>query len=65
MNLIRKRFGEPILGFHLFGSPTMVSQGRPFTLPRRQARALLYRLAATNQPVPREALADLLWPNKS
>jgi DNA-binding SARP family transcriptional activator/tetratricopeptide (TPR) repeat protein len=37
---------------------------RAFTLPRRQARALLFRLAVNGQPVSREELADLFWPDK-
>ena len=45
----------------LLGAPMMVWQDRPFTLPRLQARALFFRLAAAEQPVSREALADLLW----
>jgi DNA-binding SARP family transcriptional activator len=65
MNPIDKRHGEPIIKFLLFGTPSMDYQGRSFTLPRRQARAILFRLAAANQPVPREELADLIWSNKS
>ena len=38
-------------------------QTRPFSLSRRQARALLFRLAVDKKPVPREELADLLWSN--
>ncbi|HUM71357.1 MAG TPA: bacterial transcriptional activator domain-containing protein, partial [Chloroflexota bacterium] len=38
-------------------------QGVTFTLPRRQARALLYRLAADLQPVTRDELIFLLWPD--
>ncbi len=33
------------------------------TIPRRQARALLYRLAAEQQPVTRDTLLLLLWPD--
>jgi len=32
-------------------------------LTRRQSRALLYRLAAAAQPVSRDALCYLFWPN--
>ncbi len=37
----------------------------PLALPRRQARALLYRLAAEQQPVSRDALLLLLWPDSA
>lgn len=33
-------------------------------LSRRQARAILYRLACAGKPLEREKLADLLWPEK-
>ena len=56
---------KPIITFYLFGTPEIEYHGQPFILPRRQARALLYRLAAANNSIPREVLADLLWPNKS
>ncbi len=36
---------------------------QPLALTRRQARALLYRIAAADQPVPREQLGYLLWPD--
>lgn len=64
MNPLDKRHGEPKVNFYLFGTPAINCQERPFTLPRRQARALLFRLAVNRQPVPREHLADLLWPDK-
>jgi DNA-binding SARP family transcriptional activator len=47
----------------LLGVPEMVWQGQSFTLPRRQARALLYYLAAELHPVPRDQLTFLLWPD--
>lgn len=52
-------------GLHiaLLGPPIMRWQGVPFALPRRQARALLYRLAADFQPVARDELIFLLWPD--
>jgi len=40
-------------------------QGQPLTLPRRQARALLFYLAAEQPPVPRDQLTFLLWPDSS
>jgi adenylate cyclase len=36
---------------------------RPLPIPRRQVRALLYRLAADRPAIPREALCFLLWPD--
>jgi len=49
----------------LLGSPSTSWQGRPFKLARRQARALLYRLASDLQPVSREHLGFLFWPDSS
>lgn len=51
--------------FHieLLGPPLMSWQGRPFTLLRRQARAVLYYLAHDLQPAAREQLLFLLWPD--
>ena len=50
--------------FLLLGVPEMVWQTRPFILPRRQARALLYLLADDLKPVTRDRLLLLLWPDK-
>ena len=47
----------------LLGRPVVTWQGQPLTLLRRQARALLYRVAAAAQPVPREQLCYLFWPD--
>jgi predicted ATPase/DNA-binding SARP family transcriptional activator len=49
----------------LLGPPALAWDDRPFAIARRQARALLYRIAATNQPVPRAQLSYLLWPDSS
>jgi DNA-binding SARP family transcriptional activator/tetratricopeptide (TPR) repeat protein len=53
------------LQFSLLGVPEMAWHGRSFSISRRQARALLFRLATDLQPVSREVLADLLWPETS
>jgi predicted ATPase/DNA-binding SARP family transcriptional activator len=53
---------KPII-ITLFGSPQITVVGRVLTLARRQARALLYRVAAASQPVPRDQLGFLLWPD--
>jgi predicted ATPase len=37
--------------------------GRPLDVARRQVRALLYRLAAAEEPVPRDHLSYLFWPD--
>jgi predicted ATPase/DNA-binding SARP family transcriptional activator len=47
----------------LLGPPQVTVGGRPMTLARRQARALLFRVAAAAQPVPRDQLGFLLWPD--
>ena len=47
----------------LFGHPELRVQGRPLVLPLpHKALALLYYLALAEQPVGRETLATLLWP---
>ncbi len=53
------------LKVHLLGSPQVEWEGRSLAIPRRQARALLYRLAIHMQPVPREHLCYLFWPDTS
>jgi predicted ATPase/DNA-binding SARP family transcriptional activator len=47
----------------LLGPPMLTWANQPFAIARRQARALLYRIAATGHPVPREQLGYLLWPD--
>lgn len=51
----------------LLGPPSVIWAGRPLPIPRRQAPALLYRLAtpagASLQPVSRDQLCFLLWPD--
>jgi DNA-binding SARP family transcriptional activator len=52
-----------VLRIHMLGPPKVTWAHRVLSLPRRQVRALLYRLAAGPQPVPREKLSYLLWPD--
>jgi DNA-binding SARP family transcriptional activator/predicted ATPase len=52
----------PMLRLYLFGAPYTTWQDRPLDLPRRQTRALLYRLGMHLEPVPRDHLCLLLWP---
>ncbi|MBN1249300.1 MAG: DUF2791 family P-loop domain-containing protein [Anaerolineae bacterium] len=47
----------------LLGTPSLEVQGKVLDLPRRQVRALLFRLAAEGDLVPREQLAFLFWPD--
>ncbi len=51
------------LCIYLLGSPRVEWATCPLAIPRRQARALLYRLAAHLEPVPREHLCFLFWPD--
>lgn len=54
---------EQRLSITLLGAPQFIQTGTPVALPRRQMRALLYRLAVALQPVAREQLYFLLWPD--
>ncbi|MGD8244911.1 MAG: AAA family ATPase [Anaerolineae bacterium] len=45
----------------MFGSPRVEGGGAVLSVPRRQVRALLYRLAAELEPIPREHLCFLFW----
>lgn len=45
----------------LLGPPSTARQGTPLTLPHRQARALLFYLAAVPQVVTRDHLGFLFW----
>ncbi len=51
------------LQIYLLGPPKVEWTNAAFAIPRRQARALLYRLATHLQPVPREHLCCLFWPD--
>src|ERR687895_1192775 len=54
---------HPLLHITLLGPPQLVAAGQAVSLSRRQLRALLYRLAVEQQPVAREQLCFLLWPD--
>ncbi len=49
------------LRVRLLGFPTVSWRGQTLDVPRRQVRALLFRLAATPLPLPRERLCYLFW----
>ena len=52
------------LVLNLFGPPRIRYCGEPLCLARRQTRALLYRLGASLEPVSRDELVGLFWPEK-
>jgi predicted ATPase/DNA-binding SARP family transcriptional activator/predicted negative regulator of RcsB-dependent stress response len=54
---------EPLLKLYLLGVPRLVLNGKPVSLERNKALALLAYLAVTGQPHSRESLATLLWPD--
>ena len=54
-----------LLRIYLLGPPTIYCGDKLVTVPRRQARALLFRLAVRMRPTPREHLCFLFWPNQS
>ena len=47
----------------LFGTPQIYSDQQPLKLERRKSRALLYYLAAHNDPLSREHLLAFFWPD--
>src|SRR5215204_3771023 len=51
------------LAVNVLGPHQLMLADAPIALARRQMRALLYRLAAALQPVAREQLYFLLWPD--
>lgn len=52
------------LRIYLFGPPRLIWQDQTFRIPRRQVQALLYRLAADQQPCSRDYLGYLFWPDQ-
>jgi predicted ATPase/DNA-binding SARP family transcriptional activator len=55
--------GASALRVTLLGPPAILWKEQYLALPRRQTRALLYRLAAAPQPVARDHLSYLIWPD--
>jgi predicted ATPase/DNA-binding SARP family transcriptional activator len=55
--------GSTSLRIRLLGPPEVMWAGAVLPIPRRQTRALLYRLAADLRPIPRGQLCALFWPD--
>ncbi len=61
-----KKFNQPPAGglsVYLLGPPRVEWLGQPWPISRRQARGLLFRLAAEPNALPREHLVFLFWPD--
>ena len=56
---------EQKLKILLLGPVEVTLEGKPVHIKRRQNRALLFYLAAQTQPVTREAVCALFWPEES
>ena len=54
---------EPCLRVYLLGPAFVEWRGQRLEVSRRQARGLLYRLAAHTEPAPREELCFTFWPD--
>jgi len=52
-----------VLEIRLLGAPTVHWGGAPLSIVRRQTRMLLFRLAMFGQPLLRERLCFLFWPD--
>jgi DNA-binding SARP family transcriptional activator/tetratricopeptide (TPR) repeat protein len=55
--------GVAPLHVYVMGPPRVEWLGQPLAVPRRQARALLFRLASSQRAVSRQALSFLFWPD--
>ncbi len=53
----------PCFRVYMLGPAWIEYRGEPLTILRRQARGLIYRLAARLQPVSREELCFAFWPD--
>ncbi len=51
--------------YHLFflGPVILKKENLSFNIPRRQVRALFYRLAVSLEKLPRDTLCDMFWPD--
>ncbi len=50
--------------FFFLGPVILKNRNKPFKIPRRQVRALLYRLGVRLEKVPRDSLANMFWPDQ-
>jgi DNA-binding SARP family transcriptional activator/tetratricopeptide (TPR) repeat protein len=58
-----KSYDEMELHISTLGAPEVYWQTTPVLIPRRQTRALLYYLSARLQPIPRQQLCFVFWPD--
>lgn len=54
-------YNIPVLSIRLLGPPQLLHEGHALELPRRKNRALLYYLAAHDQPLTRDQLLAFFW----
>ena len=57
------RYTADMLSIELLGPPRLQRGGEALRLVRRKSRALVYYLAAHTEPVTRERLLSVLWPD--
>ena len=63
MELRSPQYNYPMLSIQLLGTPQVLQDDRPLTIMRKKSRALLYYLAAHDQPLTREQLLAVFWPD--
>jgi DNA-binding SARP family transcriptional activator len=54
---------DSLLAIHLFGPPVVLRGGQLLEINRRKSRAVLFYLAESEQPVRRERLLSIFWPD--
>lgn len=52
-----------MLAIQLFGPPQVLLDDQPVNIERRKSRAMLYYIAANEEPVQRERLLGFFWPD--
>lgn len=58
---VSESYAQDKLCIHMLGPPQVMWNGRLLKIPRRQVRHLLFVLAATPQPAPRDQIYPLFW----